>query len=245
MSVDLDLAVDRTSEVPLGTQLIWKLRTRIATGELSAGARLPGIRELAELAGVNINTVRAVLARLEEQGLLITQQGRGNFVADDARPDAMLRQASEVAAAQASAVGLDPRDVAEALYVSRRPPRQATGAAAIPDTLAVPGEQGMAQRRELRTQIARLERELAELEPLAPLNEPRTPPQPRVLTTSELREARDELAARLKEVRRERQHWGYENQRARRAADAASHGRRWTAGVWTGGKPAAVSWTTA
>ena len=49
MSRDLDLAVDRASEVPVGTQLAWKLRTLIGRGELAAGARLPGIRELAEI----------------------------------------------------------------------------------------------------------------------------------------------------------------------------------------------------
>ena len=69
MSRDLDLAVDRASEVPVGTQLAWKLRTLIATGDLRSGTRLPGIRELAGLAGVNINTVRSVLGRwLEPAG---------------------------------------------------------------------------------------------------------------------------------------------------------------------------------
>src|SRR4051812_24230269 len=112
MSASPDLSVDRTSEVSVGTQLAWKLRTLIATGELPVGARLPGIRELAEQAGVNINTIRSVIARLEEQGLLLTEQGRGTFVSTTARASATLAQATDAAMSQARAAGIDPRELA-------------------------------------------------------------------------------------------------------------------------------------
>src|SRR3954453_8435456 len=52
-----DLALDRHSDVPLGPQLAWKLRGAVATGALRSGDRLPGVRELADAAGVNVNTV--------------------------------------------------------------------------------------------------------------------------------------------------------------------------------------------
>jgi DNA-binding transcriptional regulator YhcF (GntR family) len=236
MSGDLDLSVDRTSDVPLGTQLIWKLRTRIATGELAAGVRLPGIRELAELAGVNINTVRAVLARLEEQGLVVTHHGRGSFVMDNAQPNALLTQAADAAAAQADAAGVDPRDLAVALYSGRRG-----------RTPPAPVDPARSERRSLRIEIANLERELAEIEPLGPLSEKPPAPEPRVLTAAELRQVRDELAAHVAQLRREQQLWRYEQERAlaaEREAEAASRERRWTAGIWTGGKRADVSWRT-
>src|SRR5947199_8661846 len=118
MSVDLDLVVDLAIEVPVGTQLASELRTLIATGALAPGARLPGIRELAELAGVNINTVRTVLARLEEQGLLVTQQGRGNFIADTAQSHASLAQTADAVISQAQAAGIDPQEPAAALFVT-------------------------------------------------------------------------------------------------------------------------------
>ena len=76
----MDLRVHRNAEVPLGTQLAWKLRSLIEAGELGAGDRLPSVREAAVSAGVNINTVRAVYARLERDGLVSTEQGRGTFV---------------------------------------------------------------------------------------------------------------------------------------------------------------------
>src|SRR5947209_7226880 len=73
---DLDLAVDRTSEIPLGTQLIWKLRTLIAVGKLKPGDRLPGLREVAESAGERTapadelserRALRAEIAALERE----------------------------------------------------------------------------------------------------------------------------------------------------------------------------------
>jgi DNA-binding transcriptional regulator YhcF (GntR family) len=81
-SPELDLAVDRGHEVPVGTQLAWKLRGLIAEGRLAPGQRLPSIRELAGAAGVNVNTVRAVYGRLEREALVSTEHGRGTFVAD-------------------------------------------------------------------------------------------------------------------------------------------------------------------
>ena len=35
---------------------------------------------MAEMAGVNVNTVRTVYARLEQEGLLVSEHGRGTFV---------------------------------------------------------------------------------------------------------------------------------------------------------------------
>jgi DNA-binding transcriptional regulator YhcF (GntR family) len=237
MSVDFDLVVDRTSEVPVGTQLAWKLRTLIATGQLGPGARLPGIRELAELAQVNINTVRAVLARLEEQGLLVTQQGRGNFVADTAQAHTGLAATADAVISQALLDGIDPRELAAALFVTSRGPRDP----------AAPPANSRNERRKLRSEIERLELELAEIEPLGRLAEPPSDPQPRLLSTAELREVRDQLAARITRLQQQRLQWRAESERAEAEADAPERPRtrHWGAGVWTGRAGAQVSWTTA
>jgi DNA-binding transcriptional regulator YhcF (GntR family) len=78
--------VDRTSGVPLGAQLTEQIRTAVESGHLESGDRLPSVRELAESAGVNVNTVRAVYARLETEGLVRSEHGRGTFVAGAAAP---------------------------------------------------------------------------------------------------------------------------------------------------------------
>jgi DNA-binding transcriptional regulator YhcF (GntR family) len=78
---DLGLSVDRGAEVPVGTQLAWRLRELVSAGRLRPGDRLPSVRELAIEVGVNVNTVRSVYGRLENDGLVRSEQGRGTFVA--------------------------------------------------------------------------------------------------------------------------------------------------------------------
>src|SRR5687767_7679034 len=57
-------SADTSSDLPVGVQLAWRLRSLIAAGRLGPGDRMPGVRTMAEWAGVNVNTVRAVYARL-------------------------------------------------------------------------------------------------------------------------------------------------------------------------------------
>jgi DNA-binding transcriptional regulator YhcF (GntR family) len=82
MGGTLDAQVDRGSGVPLGMQLAQQVRAAVADGRLERGGRLPSVRELAEQVGVNVNTVRAVYARLEAEGLVRSEHGRGTFVAE-------------------------------------------------------------------------------------------------------------------------------------------------------------------
>lgn len=72
--------LDREGGVPLGVQLAGKLEALVRDGGLKPGDQLPSVRQLAALAGVNVNTVRTVYARLEQQGLLSSEHGRGTFV---------------------------------------------------------------------------------------------------------------------------------------------------------------------
>jgi DNA-binding transcriptional regulator YhcF (GntR family) len=80
----LDLRVDRGNGIPLGAQLAGRIRTAVQNGTLGPGERVPSVRELAEIAGVNVNTARAVYARLESEGVVRSEQGRGTFVAERA-----------------------------------------------------------------------------------------------------------------------------------------------------------------
>ena len=80
MPSELDLSVDRGTGIPLGEQLAGRIRTAVEDGALVPGDRLPSVRELADIAGVNVNTVRAVYARLESEGRVSSEQGRGTFV---------------------------------------------------------------------------------------------------------------------------------------------------------------------
>ncbi len=57
------------------------ITARIASGELAPGTRLRAERDLATYYGVAYGTVRRAMKLLREQGLIVTIQGRGTFVA--------------------------------------------------------------------------------------------------------------------------------------------------------------------
>lgn len=186
------ITLDRDAEVPLGTQLAWALRARVTSGQLPAGERLPGARELAAEIGVNVNTVRAVFARLEEEGLLQVVHGKGTFVADGTPPETAVAELAAAVTSEARRRGIDPRAIAAALYV---------------EPAAAGAEGDGATRRALREQIAALEAQLATLPALPPAVDASAVPPPRpsdagrLLTTAELEQQRAVLAEQVAEAR--------------------------------------------
>jgi DNA-binding transcriptional regulator YhcF (GntR family) len=202
----LDISVDRGAEIPIGVQLAWALRSRIRDGRFQPGQRLPGLREVAEATGVNVNTARTVYQRLEQEGLIDSQQGSGTFVAAAPQQRATVTAIAADAAREAHATGVDPREVAAALYVSL--------AAASPDTAnasrraPASAEDGAERRRALRAQIASLERTLGEIEAkhpgVAPPREAgsasRSGSGPTLLGAGELEQVRTMLVRRLAAV---------------------------------------------
>lgn len=199
--------IDRGAEVPIGLQLGWALSARIHDGEFRPGQRLPGLRELAEASGLNVNTVRAVYQRLEQRGLIESQQGSGTFVASTLpRPSAVGAIVAD-AAREAEAIGVDPREVAAALYVAMP---QAVPSAPTPDSAGDADEKrdgAVARRRALRAQIATLERAIGEMEAEHPGVAPRPTatrrgPGPTLLSAEELEQVRAGLVHRLAAVQK-------------------------------------------
>ncbi len=72
---------DETSK-PVYVQIAENLLDQIESGDLSPGDRLPPERELSEKFGVNRQTLRRALKKLELQGLLTRRQGAGTFVSE-------------------------------------------------------------------------------------------------------------------------------------------------------------------
>lgn len=77
---DVPIKIDRMSEVPTYRQLANELRRLISAGQLKSGDRLPSIHELMAETGLAQNTIRAAVAVLREEGLVVTAPGRGVFV---------------------------------------------------------------------------------------------------------------------------------------------------------------------
>jgi DNA-binding transcriptional regulator YhcF (GntR family) len=188
-SIDLGIAIDRSADVPIGVQLAWALRTRIGNGRFAPGQRLPGLREVAEEIGVNVNTVRTVYQRLEQEGLIDSHQGSGTFVGTTPRRPSAVGTIAANAAREAHETGVDPREVAAALYVS-------------PESSPSSSDEAAKRRRLLRIQIAALERALGEIEAEHPGVAP-APVQtragigPALLSGEELEQVRTLLVRRL------------------------------------------------
>jgi GntR family transcriptional regulator len=74
--------LDRTRPEPLWHQVAEALRARISDGRWRPGSQIPPEDVLCETFGVSRITVRHAVQRLETEGLLRRDQGRGTFVRD-------------------------------------------------------------------------------------------------------------------------------------------------------------------
>jgi GntR family transcriptional regulator len=219
-------AIDPSDELPVGLQLTWRLRALIRTGQLASGERLPSFRRLAEWAGVNLNTVRAVYEGLETEGLVVSRQGQGTFVASGVEPAPELERIAAEALDRAQEAGLGLRDLAVvAMACASIPGNVGRGAPAPPlPELPDPGEESEAieVRQELRRQIGRLEAELASYARY--LNAQLATASPRAVAhvagVQELEQTRDTLIAQLSEARKAAE------DRARREARARAERQR-------------------
>jgi GntR family transcriptional regulator len=195
-------STDPTAELPVGVQLSWRLRALIATGRLAAGDRLPSFRQLAGWAGVNINTVRAVYAGLEEEGLVVSHQGQGTFVANGIEAAPVLEEIASEALRRVRDAGLDPSDLVIVATACASMGEGEAAGSVLPD-LAEESE-AIEVRHELRRQIARLEVELAAYTRDLPDDMPTAArfSKAHVAGVEELEQTRDTLIAQLSEAQR-------------------------------------------
>ncbi len=85
-----------SSQQPIYQQIVDHLEMDIFSGVYAMGERLPSVRELAQLAAVNPNTMQRALAELESMGLATTQRNSGRTVTTDM--EAVNRAKAEKAA---------------------------------------------------------------------------------------------------------------------------------------------------
>lgn len=87
------LFLSQTDSRPMYLQIIEQIKLKILAGDWPQGRALPSIRELAAATHVSVITVKRAYLELEREGLIVTQQGRGSFVADTDSLQLDLRQA--------------------------------------------------------------------------------------------------------------------------------------------------------
>lgn len=65
-------------------QIMEQVKHRVASGDWGPGQEIPSIRSLAVDLRVSVITIKRAYMELEHEGILVTRQGRGTFIADDA-----------------------------------------------------------------------------------------------------------------------------------------------------------------
>lgn len=86
-SVNIDmhtkLTISQADPRPMYLQIIEQIRRRIAIGDWPPGQEIPSIRALAAETRVSVITVKRAYLELEREGVIVTRQGKGSFVAED------------------------------------------------------------------------------------------------------------------------------------------------------------------
>lgn len=71
------------TDKPVYLQLVEQIQSRIISGYYQLGDKLPSVRDLAQEACVNPNTMQKALAELERSGLIYTNRTSGKFITSD------------------------------------------------------------------------------------------------------------------------------------------------------------------
>ncbi len=87
-----ELLISQADRRPMYLQIMEQIRHRIAVGDWPPGRELPSIRALAASTQVSVITVKRAYLELEREGVIVTRQGKGSFVADSAGLSMQLRR---------------------------------------------------------------------------------------------------------------------------------------------------------
>lgn len=83
---------------PIYVQIAQHIKMQIISQKIKNGDQLPTVRELAEEAGVNPNTMQRAFSELEREGMVYSQRTSGRFVTEDT--DLIMQKRREVAEAE-------------------------------------------------------------------------------------------------------------------------------------------------
>lgn len=114
------LTISQADRRPMYLQLMEQIRRRVAVGDWAPGQEIPSIRALAASTRVSVITIKRAFLELEREGVIVTRQGRGTFVAENAElgRDLRARELDEhlaCAARIAAEIGIDAKGLANRL----------------------------------------------------------------------------------------------------------------------------------
>ncbi|WP_017754346.1 GntR family transcriptional regulator [Calidifontibacillus oryziterrae] len=71
------------NNLPIYIQIMNLLKTKIVSGEMNGGDKLPSVRDFSKELKVNPNTIQRAYQELEREELVFTQRGMGTFVTEN------------------------------------------------------------------------------------------------------------------------------------------------------------------
>lgn len=77
----MKIIISNSSSVPIYEQIKQLIIGQIISGELEENEMLPSIRMLAKDIRISVMTIKKAYDELEEEGYIVTKQGKGSFVA--------------------------------------------------------------------------------------------------------------------------------------------------------------------
>lgn len=106
------------SDRPIFMQIIEHILVDIVSGKYAPGQKFPSVRDLAEDAAVNPNTMQRALSELEKIGLLYSERTSGRFITTDVKAienlkDEMARDKTDAFMNDMCKIGLYKEDVIE------------------------------------------------------------------------------------------------------------------------------------
>jgi GntR family transcriptional regulator len=85
-------AISQSDKRPMYLQIMEQIKQRILVGDWKEGQPIPSIRQLAVDLEVSVITVKRAYLELEREGVIVTQQGKGSYVASNPGLGARLRE---------------------------------------------------------------------------------------------------------------------------------------------------------
>ena len=90
------IVLSNSNPDPFYKQIEDQIRVEIMNGRLKSGVRLPSVRALADQLNVSVITTKRAYDDLESEGIIVTRQGQGTYVAQLELERLQVEKASEI-----------------------------------------------------------------------------------------------------------------------------------------------------
>ena len=121
MNMHSMLTLSQTDGRPMYLQIMEQVRHKVAVGDWPPGMEMPSIRQLAANLSISVITVKRAYQELEQEGVILTQPGRGSVVAQPqatstAQWEAQLDQTLQQAVQLGKRLGLGRAELVDRLH---------------------------------------------------------------------------------------------------------------------------------